>query len=99
VDSAYAGNIVHVEDQEMFLKRKDILEETFFTWSMIPLRGISGTVEGVSTETKFWRTNCPDRLESGSLMGSVRCGSSSLSLISIEAMPSFPTDVLQVCTR
>lgn len=53
MDSAYAGNIVHVEDQEMFLKRKDILEETFFTWSMIPLRGVSGTVEGVSTETKF----------------------------------------------
>lgn len=48
VDLAYSGSVVHVDDQEMFLKRKDILEETFFTWSMIPLRGKLGKVEGVS---------------------------------------------------
>jgi len=48
VDGAYTGSVVHVDDQEMFLKRKNILEETYFTWSMIPLRGKSGKVEGVS---------------------------------------------------
>lgn len=48
VESAYEGNVVHVDDQEMFLMRKHILEETYFTWSMIPLRGPSGSIDGVS---------------------------------------------------
>jgi hypothetical protein len=48
VKSAYSGSVVHVDDQEMFLNRGDLLEETFFSWSMIPLRSSSGHVEGVS---------------------------------------------------
>lgn len=36
----------------MFLNRGDLLEETYFTWSMIPVRGATGDVDGVS-DIKF----------------------------------------------
>ncbi len=46
-DAACAGEAAYLENQPMFLDRNGYLEETFFTFSLSPIRGESGEVAGL----------------------------------------------------
>ena len=41
------GQATMKDDDRLFMKRKGFLEETYFTWSIIPLVGADGSVQGM----------------------------------------------------
>ena len=41
------GQATMKDDDRLFMKRKGFLEETYFTWSIIPLIGADGSVQGM----------------------------------------------------
>lgn len=48
--AALRGEITHVNNAQMYLKRGDFLEECFFTWSMIPMYDETERIVGIYSE-------------------------------------------------
>ena len=49
--NAMKGIATHVINAQLFLQRKDYLEECYFTWSMTPVFDDNHTVAGIYSES------------------------------------------------